>query len=96
MFNRVLKDINLQLRSMWDKICTTKHNNSNVKGRRLVISMSRRATNGSGLIKVGNGGEHTFRHIFTYKNRKTINANFALMHVKTAAKELTGGEALAY
>ena len=48
--------------------------------------MSRRVTNGSGLIMVGQGGEHTFRHIFTNKNGKKINANFALMHEKASAR----------
>ena len=50
VFNCVLKDMNLQFRSMWDKICTNKHKHSNIKGRTLVISMSRRDTNGSGFI----------------------------------------------
>ena len=67
--NLVLKDRNLHFRSMWDKICTTKLTHNNINGRKLVISMSTRVTNGSGLILVGNGGEHTFKHISTYKNK---------------------------
>ena len=84
VFNRVLKDMNLQFRSVWDKICTTRHKHSNVNERILFMSISRRVTNGSGLIWAGNGGEHTFRHIFTDKNEKKINASFALIHVMVA------------
>ena len=80
MFNRTLKDMNLHFRSIWDKICTNKHTHNNVTGRILVISMSRRVTNGPGLILVGDGGEHTLTHIFTWKEKKKINANFAFMH----------------
>ena len=65
VFNRTLKDMNLHFSSIWDKICTKIHTHNNVTGKILVISMSRRVTNGPGVILVGDGGEHTFKHIFT-------------------------------
>ena len=81
---------------MWDKIYRNEHKHSNVKGIILEMSMSRRVTNRSGLIWVGHWGEHTFRHIFTNKNEKKINANFALMHVMVAANWLISNEAVEY
>ena len=74
--------MNLQLRSMWDRICTTMHMHGKVKSKILVISISRHTTIGSDLIKVGVGGGDTFRHLYTYKKKKKINTNFAFMHEK--------------
>ena len=96
VFNRVLKDMNLQFRSIRDRICTIKNKHSNINGSIPVMSISRRVTNGSGLIWVGHGGEHTFKHIFTNKNDKKINANFALMHEMVEVKGLVGGEVVTY
>ena len=70
MFNRVVKGMNLQFKFMWDRICTIKHTHSNIGGRILKMSMSRRVTSVSGLKQVGDGGEHTIRHIFTNKKIK--------------------------
>ena len=70
MFSRVSKVMNLQLRSMWDRICTTMHMHGKVKSKILVISISIFTTIGSDLIKVGGGGGDTFRHLYTYKDLK--------------------------
>ena len=82
--------------SMWDKSCTAKHKSNSIKGRILVVSMSIRVTNGSGLIYDRHGGKHTFRHIYTNKNVKKINANCVLMHEMVVAKWLMGGDAVGY
>ena len=55
VFNRVVKGMNLQFKFMWDRICTIKHTHSNIGGRILKMSMSRRVTSVSGLKQVGDG-----------------------------------------
>ena len=46
-----------------------------VKVKVLAISISRHTTSGSDLIKVGGGGGggDTFRHIYTYREKKKVN-----------------------
>ena len=70
--------MNLQFRCMWDKICTPMHTHNKVNGK-MLISISRRLTSGSDLIKVGDGVGETFRHLYTYKNKNKVNTNFAFI-----------------
>ena len=49
-FNRVLIGMNLQFRLMLEKMSTVKHTHNIVNGKILVISISRRDTNGSDLM----------------------------------------------
>ena len=50
VFNRVLRGINLQFRLVLEKMSTFRHIHNTVSGKILVISISRRDTNGSDLI----------------------------------------------
>ena len=74
--------MNLQFRSICNKLCTAMHTNNKIKGKILVTSISRRNTSGSDLMKVVDGSGDTFRHLYTYKKKKKINTNFAFMQEK--------------
>ena len=50
VFNRVLIGMNLQFRLMLEKMSTVRHTHNIVNGKILVISISRRDTNGSDLM----------------------------------------------
>ena len=50
VFNRVLKGMNLQFMSMLEKMSTIRQTHNTVNGKILVISISRRDTNGSDLM----------------------------------------------
>ena len=55
MFNLVLKDMNLQFKSVKDNMYTSKYTQSNVTSKILVISVSRQVTNGADLIRGRDG-----------------------------------------
>ena len=80
MFKRVLKDTNLQLRSMLGNIITVKHMHRRNNLQVLVGSIYRCFTNVTDLVKVRDGGGGTFRHIFTLKN-KDIRTNSFMMNL---------------
>ena len=80
VFSRVSKDMNLQSRSVWNKVCKTTHTNNKLSGKMFVISISRLVTNGSDLVQVEDGVGDTFTHIYTYKEKSKINANLAFMY----------------
>ena len=67
VFKRVSKDKYLQFKSILSRISTVKHthrkNNVKILGR----SICRCFTNITDLVKVGDGGGGTYRHIFEHK-----------------------------
>ena len=108
-FKLVLKDTNLQFKSMLDKIIKKRHTQRKVKDKISTIpiwrwltsdsdligdrvNIGRRKVNvrifisliwkcftiGSDLITDGDG--ETFIHIYTYKNKRKMNTNFASMN----------------
>ena len=70
VFSLISKVMNLQFRSIWDKLSTVMQTNNKVNGKILVISISRRITRGSDLIEVVDGSGDTFRHLYTYKRER--------------------------
>ena len=82
MFNLVLKDMNLQFKSVKDNMYTSKPTQSNVESKIVVISIFRQVTNGADLIRGRDGvvGTHkTGENIqLTIKNKNIININLLI------------------
>ena len=108
-FKLVLKDTNLQFKSMLDKIIKKRHKQRKVKDKISTIPIWRWLTSDSDLIGdrvnigrrkvnvrifisliwkcstigsdlITNGVGETFIHIYTYKNKRKMNTNFASMN----------------
>ena len=74
VFNLVLKDMNLQFKSVKDNMYTSKYTQSNVTSKILVISVSRLVTNGADLIRGRDGVAGTHKTlILTNKYKKRTN-----------------------